>query len=488
MVMGANLIPRDDQSEFQISIRAPEGYTLERTNNVVTEIEHRVSALPGVVKRFVSIGQRLGRGQGDVTRASIYLGIKDLNTRQYSQFDVMECARGILKDYPDMRTAVSDISTIGGGSDGDSRPFRLYLMGPELDKLAGYADELKDKLRREKGLADVDTNLSLRKPELQVEIDRERASDLGVPVQIIASGLQTLVGGQIVSSYKEGTEQYDVWLRADKQFRTHPDSLKLLSVPSPQAGLVQLDSLTRINERQGPSQIYRVDRQRTVSVAANLDGSTINEAVNRTKELLAGMNLPAEYQVKFTGQAETLGEAAYYFVIALVLSLILMYLILAAQFESWMNPIAILSALPVTVPFAVASLLLFRQPFDLYAMFGLFMLIGIVKKNGILQIDKTNELRRAGLPRLEAVLDANHTRLRPILMTTVMLIAAMIPIALGQGPGAGARASMAKVIIGGQMLSLLLALLVTPVTYVLFDRFTRMGREERKKKALAAEE
>ncbi len=146
-----------------------------------------------------------------------------------------------------------------------------------------------------------------------------------------------------------------------------------------------------------------------------------------------------------------------------------MYLILAAQFESWIQPISILAALPVTIPFGLISLTLFGQPMDLYAMFGLFMLIGIVKKNGILQIDKTNELRRAGMPREQAIVEANHTRLRPILMTTVMLIAAMVPIALGRGPGAGARASMAKVIIGGQMLSLLLALLVTPVTYSLLD-------------------
>jgi HAE1 family hydrophobic/amphiphilic exporter-1 len=181
------------------------------------------------------------------------------------------------------------------------------------------------------------------------------------------------------------------------------------------------------------------------------------------------MNLPPGYEIRFGGQAKMLGETAYYFMVALGLSILFMYLILAAQFESWLNPVAILAALPVTIPFGLLSLLMFRTHMDLYAMFGLFMLIGIVKKNGILQVDKTNELRRAGMEREAAILEANHTRLRPILMTTVMLIAAMIPIALGRGPGAGARASMAKVIIGGQMLSLLLALLVTPVTYSLFD-------------------
>ena len=177
-----------------------------------------------------------------------------------------------------------------------------------------------------------------------------------------------------------------------------------------------------------------------------------------------------EYQRVFGGQADLLQETAYYFMVALVLSTTFMYLILAAQFESWIHPISILAALPITIPFGLLSLLIFRTPLDLYAMFGLFMLIGIVKKNGILQVDKTNELIAAGeKDRTKAILDANHTRLRPILMTTVMLIAAMVPIALGNGPGANARASMAKVIIGGQAFSLMLSLIATPVSYSLFD-------------------
>jgi HAE1 family hydrophobic/amphiphilic exporter-1 len=182
----------------------------------------------------------------------------------------------------------------------------------------------------------------------------------------------------------------------------------------------------------------------------------------------------------FGGQADLLAETAYYFVVALTLSTTFMYLILAAQFESWIHPISILVALPITFPFGLLSLLIFQTPLDLYAMFGLFMLIGIVKKNGILQVDKTNELIAAGETNpTKAILEANHTRLRPILMTTVMLIAAMVPIALGNGPGASARASMAKVIIGGQALSLLLSLIATPVSYSLFYDLNRWLRRKR---------
>jgi HAE1 family hydrophobic/amphiphilic exporter-1 len=198
--------------------------------------------------------------------------------------------------------------------------------------------------------------------------------------------------------------------------------------------------------------------------------------VSRAESILKEMNLPPQYSYAFTGQAKTMGETGYYFLVAFGLSVLFMYLILAAQFESWTQPVSILMALPVTVPFGLLSLVLFRTPMDLYAMFGLFMLVGIVKKNGILQVDATNQLRARGVPRHEAIIEANHTRLRPILMTTVMLIAAMIPIALGQGPGAGARASMAKVIIGGQALSLVLALLVTPVFYALLDMGVNLSR------------
>ncbi|MDZ4848241.1 MAG: efflux RND transporter permease subunit [Pirellulaceae bacterium] len=470
MNLGVNMVPRDDQSEFQVGFITPEGYTLDRTDQIVTEIESRLAKLPGVVHRFVSIGQSgTAKGQGDVTRGSIYLRLNELEERTFTQFDLMRRAREILQDYPDLRTSVSDVSALGGGPNGDSRIFQISLQGPEVEQLAAYADKLKDKLRQLPGLVDIDSTLSMRKPEIQVDIDRERAMDLGIPVQTIANTLSVLVGGQIVSSYREGTEQYDVWLRAAKEFRTDSKDLQSLAILSPTAGQVQLSSLAKMQEKQGPSQIDRLNRQRTVTLMAHPDEVSLNEAVQFANKSVEEMNLRPEYQIVFGGQADMLAETGYYFMVALGLSVTFMYLILAAQFESWMHPISILAALPVTIPLGLLSLLLFRTPLDLYAMFGLFMLFGIVKKNGILQVDKTNDLRREGLPIYQAIIEANNTRLRPILMTTVMLMAAMVPIALGQGPGASARASMAKVIIGGQGLSLLLSLLATPVAYSLLD-------------------
>ncbi len=474
------LIPRDDQSEFEVVINTPEGYTLERTDRILAELEVRLRKLRGVKHLFTTTGELAGgrsvKGEGNVTRGSVYVRLEDLDDRAtpYTQFEVQAEARKVLEDYPDLRASVNDISQFQGGS----RPqvFQVNLAGPDLGRLAGYADTLVAELKRQGGIADLDTTLSLRKPEVQLAIDRERASDLGIPVGTIADTLRILVGGRPVSRFKDNGEQYDVWLRANPADRDSARNVANLSIPSPTAGLVKLTSVGQLSESRGPTEIERYGRERIVTVLGNPEGIQLGEAVDRANAVLAGMNLPPEYRFTFSGQAKTMGETGKYFLIAFGLSIVFMYLILAAQFESWTQPISIMMSLPVTIPFGLVSLILFRSPMDIYAMFGLFMLVGIVKKNGILQVDSTNQLRAAGMPRHEAILEANRTRLRPILMTTAMLVAAMVPIALGQGPGAGARASMAKVIIGGQSLSLVLALIVTPVFYVLLDQWVNLTR------------
>ncbi|MBX7168643.1 MAG: efflux RND transporter permease subunit [Pirellulales bacterium] len=474
-IMGLNLIPRDDQSEYEVAITTPEGYTLQRTAAILTELEHRLHKVRGTVYTFSSVGTfgRNGKGQGAVTTGTVYVRMKELEDREYSQFVVQEEVRRMMVEYPDLRAGVNDVSPFQGG--GRAQVFQVELNGPDLEKLAEYATELKGKLAEAGGISDLDTTLSLRNPELQVVVDREAASDLGISVGAVADTLRVLVGGMIVSSFREQGQQYDIWLRAQARDRSSIEDLYGLTVASPAVGPVSVSNLADVVERRGPSVIERKDRQRIVTVLGNPSGIALGDCVERARKYMADMKLPPEYSVSFGGQAETLGETVYFLGIAVLMSIVFMYLILAAQFESWTQPVAILMALPVTLPFALLSLVLARTPMDIYAMFGLFMLIGIVKKNGILQVDCTNQLRAQGRNLFEAILEANHTRLRPILMTTVMLVAAMIPIALGQGPGAGARASMAKVIIGGQSLSLVLALIVTPVFYHLLDGLVRFA-------------
>ena len=488
--IGFDFIPRDDQSEYEVAITLPEGYSLQRADATFAELESRFRQLDGVTDLFTIIGDtsgRVARGQGDVTSGSIYVRLIDLSERDYSQFDVMRKARQILKDYPDLRTGVQDVSTFQGSGSRNSM-IEVNLRGPDLEKLEEYSSRIVAWMKDDPRFVDMDTSLSLRKPELRVEIDRRRAGDLAVPAQAIATTLNIAVGGLPVSKYKELDEQYDVWLRADLPFRDKREAIDRLMITSPRAGMVQLSSLAELNPTLGPATIDHFGLQRQVVVNSNLEmGIPLGDAVRDTQAFVESMQLPADYRFEFVGRAKVLAETMSNFLIAFLVSFLFMYMILAAQFESFVHPITILLALPLTLPFALISLMMLRTNLDIYAMFGLFMLFGIVKKNGILQVDYTNVLRAKGVPRDEAILEANHTRLRPILMTTVMLIAAMVPIALGRGPGSASRASLAKVILGGQSLSLLLTLLVTPVAYSLWDDVTRLWVAWRRKPQLKPE-
>ncbi|MFO0880044.1 MAG: efflux RND transporter permease subunit [Gemmataceae bacterium] len=472
-LIGKDFIPRDDQSEMEVAMRLPEGYTLDRADEVCKEIEARLQKLRGVTHTFTIVGDTTGRvtrGQGDVTQATIYVRLVDLHDRNYTQFAVMADARQILVDYPDIRAAVQDVSAFQASG------FRqveidLNLRGPDMQKLQQYSDQIANWMRDQGHYVDVDTSLSLRKPELRVRPDRERASELGVTIQTLASTVNILVGGEPVSKYKEFDEQYDVWLRADQKSRTDAETIARLAVPSIKegVGVVRLASVARFETAEGPNTIDRFSRQRQVVISSNLEGIATGNAVAELSDYIRSIDLPADYRWEFIGRAKTLAESNNSFALAFALSFLFMYMILAAQFESLIHPLTILISLPLTIPFALLSLILLRTNLEIYAMFGLFMLFGIVKKNGILQVDYTNVLRARGMPTREAILEANRTRLRPILMTTVMLVAAMVPMAMGQGPGAGARAGMAKVILGGQTLSLLLTLLLTPVCYSLWE-------------------
>jgi HAE1 family hydrophobic/amphiphilic exporter-1 len=472
-VVGKDFVPKDDQSEFEVAVTLPEGYSLERADSLFVEIDQRLRRLRGVTHTYSIIGDTTGRvakAQGDVTKGTLYCRLIDLRERKYSQADVMRDARAVMADYPDLRSGVQDVAAIS--TEGFKQvDIDLNLSGPDMTRLQHYAQEIATWMRQRGGYADVDTSLSLRKPELRIRPDRERLSDLGVSLQSVSATANVLVGGEPVSKYKERDEQYDVWLRAERSCRDDAEAIARIGVPSSKApgGVVRLESVVRLETALGPNAIDRFKRQRQVVISANLQGKDLSGAVEELRGHLKEMNLPPEYGFEFLGNAKLMAESNSNFALGFLLAFIFMYMILAAQFESLIHPISILTALPLTVPFAVLALILLRTSLDIFAMLGLFMLFGIVKKNGILQVDYTNQLRAKGLDRDRAILEANRARLRPILMTTVMLVAAMIPMALGTGPGAGSRSSMAKVILGGQALSLLLTLLVTPVAYSLFD-------------------
>ena len=505
-------VPNDDSSEFEVSLQAPEGSTLASTERLCNQIElalkrMRIDDSPVVLSTLITIGNssgRIGKGEGDVTQATLYCRLPELGgrwaqwrnlSRRWTQQDAMNRAREVLADYPDLRSSIQGVSNIGFGG-GRNSELSFNILGPDLNRLSGFAEQVVDQLRLQPGFADVDTTLSQRKPELQVQLDRAKASQFGLRAQDVANTLRTLVGGRIVGTYKEGDDQYDVWLRAEAPDRSTSEALEQITLRTgtssrpgsttnlnDRADLVQLANFVKLNEARGPNVIERFQRQRRVTVNANLVGLPLSDAIDSVKHVTQELNLPADYQVVFTGRAKQLKETLDNFLIAFALAMVFMYMVLAAQFEHFVHPISIMLAVPLSLPFALGWMLFLNESFNIYAIFGLFMLFGMVKKNGILQIDYTNTLRARGMSRENAILEANRVRLRPILMTTMMLVASMIPIALGTGPGSAGRASMAKVIIGGQVLCLLLTLLVTPVSYALFDDFGHWLRRSFKRNA-----
>jgi HAE1 family hydrophobic/amphiphilic exporter-1 len=387
----------------------------------------------------------------------------------------MRQARTTLRKYQGARISVTGGTSIGGGSargpggGGPSNSLNILIQGPDIEELQTYTVQLMDKVRAMPGVVDVDSNFEPTQPELRVDVDRARAADLGASIDSLASSLRTLIGGEEVSQYKEGDEQYQVVLRLDEPYR-NPDAMGQLLIPAGPGKTVKVSDVAQLRHDNGPAAIERYNRQRQISVNANLDGSRpLGTVLETARQQVDDLHMKPGYQAVFGGSARTLQEASNNFLIAVVLAIAFIYMVLASQFNSFVHPLTIMTALPLSLPAGLLTLMAFGMTLNIYSAIGLMMLFGIVKKNAILQVDYTNTLRAGGMSRDEAIITANHVRLRPILMTTLAIIAGMLPIAFGRGAGAGSRASMAVTIIGGQVLCLLLTLLVTPVVYSYFD-------------------
>ncbi|MFN2576565.1 MAG: efflux RND transporter permease subunit [Pyrinomonadaceae bacterium] len=476
MFVGKNFLPVDDQSQFEVNLRTAEGSTLSSTAALSERIAADLRKLPGVTDTLVTIGS----GQQQVVNlANIYVKLTQVEERSVSQNDLMLRARSEIlakyqKEFPDqLRTSVNPVAAISGGGFRNA-DIQFVIGGPDLDKLTKYSGDMLAKMKSNPDIVDADSTLVTGKPELRVVIDRARAADLGVRVGDIAQSLNTLVAGQKVSTFNAGTDQYNVRVRAVGEFRGGAEGLKRMLVASQKLGWVSLDNLVRVEEGTGPSSIDRLNRQRQVTLLANVKpGGSQAAIISQLTQAAKDVRMDAAYTTGLAGRSKELGRAAYYFLLAIVLSFIFMYMVLAAQFESFIHPITILLTLPLAIPFGIVSLLVTGQTVNIFSGLGLLLLFGVVKKNAILQIDHTNGLRRQGMERHDAIIQANRDRLRPILMTTIALVAGMTPLTLASGPGAGTNRSIGVLVVGGQSLCLLLTLLAVPVFYSLFDDLSR---------------
>jgi len=474
-----------DEGEFDVRIVTAEGTGLGAIREVSLQVEEELRKVPGVR----SVQSAIGSGFfGGLNSANFFVRLTPHEERtfgwkrllqlppwrafagNFTQSEVQQDIRQRLRKIPDIRVQVRNPQTFVGG--GPNFDIDFALLGPDLDVLFKYAEQLRRKAP-ELGLQDADITLKLDKPELRVEIDRERAANLGVEVEDIATALRIMVGGEDrVTRFRDETmnEDYDVQVRLKDGDRNDAETIARLYVPRQNGELARLDNVVTLRPTQTASRIDRLDRQRQVSLrAAVAPGYAQADRIEALRAEVDKMGLPTGYSTRVSGRARELERTFNEFLWAFLLSVILMYIILASQFESLIHPFTILLSLPLSVPFAFLSLLLANQTLNLYSALGLLVLFGVVKKNAILQIDHMNKLREQGVERLAAIIQGNRERLRPILMTTLTLIAGMLPLALGTGPGAEERRAVAVVVIGGQTLCLLLTLVVTPVAYSLLD-------------------
>jgi hydrophobe/amphiphile efflux-1 (HAE1) family protein len=468
-VVGRDWIPPDDQSELNLSLNLPEGTSIDATSRMTREVSERIDKLPGVefTNPFVHAGL--------ASHSHIYVRLRDISKRKLSNLQIADELREIASGYQNLRYKVLIPSALGGGE--NYFPIQVRILGPDFDQVVEVAKDVADRARDVPGLLDVEPAIAVNSPELQVKIDRQRASDLGVRAGDVARTVRLMIAGEDqISVYKEGNEQYDVVMQLLPEQQKDVEVLRRLMIPSAKVGQVRLDSIATVERGLGPARIERFNRQFQISVNANnAESLPLDVAAQTVRAKIQEVGLPSGFSYRFTGSVKILDETTLNLILAFLLASIFMYMVLAAQFDSFLHPFTIMLSLPLSIPFALLSLWLTGRTLNLWSALGVLLLLGIVKKNGILQIDYTNKLRDQGLPLREAILQANRVRLRPILMTTLAIVAGLVPTALGIGAGSAQRSAVAVTIIGGQTLCLLPTLLVTPVAYSLFAELSGSG-------------
>src|SRR3990170_3063592 len=462
--IGKEFLPSEDQSRFIVRLEAPKDYSIDEIDNLFKGAEEYVLSIPEVKTVFYGQGTF-----GEANRGSMFVGLKPKAERKKSQQEIMGEVRIKLRQIPGLKGFAEDVSLVGGGQ--RMVPIQYTIRGRDLISLQEYAKNIVSEFSKLPGIVDVDSSLETGKPELRVHIDRDKAADLGVNIASVAETINLLVSGEVeATKYKDEARgrRYNVKMKLNPDDRDNPDDIKRLYTRSDDGRLVELSSIVTVQPAGGPGVINRVDRQRAITLFANLEGKPLGEAITELNAISAKVP-PADFPTRFKGVAGMMGESFGYLMFALILGVVLAYMVLASQYESFIHPITVLLSMPFSFIGAFLAILIIGKTLNIFTFIGLILLMGLVKKNAILLVDYTNTLRARGMERKEAILTAGPVRLRPILMTTFAMVLGMMPIAIGIGEGAETRSPMAIATIGGLITSLFLTLIVVPIVYDLFD-------------------
>jgi multidrug efflux pump len=462
--MPSEFVPSQDQGRFSVRLQTAVGSDLDETDRLLRRAEEFVNARPEVSRAFLVIGSFQG---GNVNAGLMFITLKPPGERM-SQAAFMALLRKELNTYPGLRAVIQDLSQSGFTAQ-RGFPVELSVRGPDWNKLVELSGELKDKLVRTGTVVDLDTDYQVGMPELRIAPDRARAADLGVSMEDVATTINALVAGVRVGKYSSAGRRVDVRLRLLAAQRSRPEDLARLRVRAASGELIPLSALTTLEERPALQAVTRSDRERAISLFGNVaPGHLQSQALAEVERL--GRELPSGYRVVPGGASVTFQESMGSLVFALILGIVLSYMILASQFNSFVHPITILTVLPLSVAGAVFALMGSGITLNIFSMIGLLLLLGIVKKNSIILVDYANQTRAEGADATAAMLRAGPVRLRPILMTSAATMMAAVPAAIGLGPGSEVRAPMAIAVIGGLLVSTALSLLVVPAFYVVADR------------------
>ena len=477
-LLPSELVPVEDRGLIFNVVLAPEGSTLDYTDRYVRQAEAIYAQVPEVQSFFAAVGLGFG-GPGRVTDAFMFVRLKPYSERSRSQQQIVQGLFGRMLAIPGVLAIPINLPSLGGGF---GSPVRFVLQADTYAELQQSMGMMMGEAQKLGYLLNMDTDLKLNKPQLEIDIDRDRASELGVSVTDIGNTLQTLLGGREVTRFKRGNKQYEVMLQVKPRERATPVAIEELYLRG-KNGLVQMASVVNVKEQVAPKELNHFNRVRSATLTANLPpGVTLGKALTDLNAI-ARRTLPPSVRTDLAGESREFVESSGGLYWLFVIALVFIFLVLAAQFESFIHPLTILISVPLAVFGALISLLVLGMSLNIYSQIGLIMLIGLVTKNAILIVEYANQRRARGEPLLDAVVNASRIRLRPILMTTLTTILGVMPIALGLGAGAESRKPLGVAVVGGLLFSMVFTLVIVPVVYTLMARFAPVREKESRQEA-----